>query len=85
MGIEIFQRMLEDNHGSLARDKEDRLNSVAPVSGVVSPDKYLIVRMGGDYSIETLESAALAASSDPDFVVAISVTQLRLLINREVH
>jgi hypothetical protein len=64
----------------------DRLDAeVVPLEAWVNSEKALIVRMDGGYSIETVESAAIAANSDPDFVTAIPLTLLRTLINRSVN
>jgi hypothetical protein len=64
----------------------DRLNAeVVPLEAWVNSEKALIVRQDGSYSIETTESAAIAATSDPDFVTAIPLTLLRTLINRSVN
>jgi hypothetical protein len=68
------------------RQTFDRLDAeVVPLEAWVTGEKVLIVRMDGSYSIETTESAAIAATSDPEFVTAIPIVLLRTLINRSVN
>jgi hypothetical protein len=87
-GIDVFHDLLNNDRGDLIREGEvDRLcgTQVAPQITQHPQERVLIVRQGGDYYIETVENAAMAASADPDFVVAIPISRLRLIINRSVN
>jgi hypothetical protein len=78
--------MIAPDARAQCRPAIDRLHGeVVPLEAWVNSEKALIVRQDGSYSIETVESAAIAANADPDFVTAIPLTLLRTLINRSVN
>jgi ADP-ribosylglycohydrolase len=88
MGMELFYNMLNRDSGGLVRAEEDRLGSRQVASHTDESDpseRVLLVRLDGNYYIETVENAMMAATCDPDFVVAIPLTKLRILINRSVQ
>ncbi len=86
-GIHVFHKLLNDDRGEIIRDGEDRLcgTQAAPQLTHHPKERVLLVRMDGTYYVETVENAAMAASADPDFVVAIPFSRLRPLINRSIN
>lgn len=86
-GIDLFHDMLNNDRGELIREEQDRLcgSQAAPEITHHPKERVLLVRLDGSFYIETVENAAMAASADPDFVVAIPLSRLRLMINRSVN
>lgn len=87
-GIEIFHAILNRDPGELIREGEaDRLcgTQVAPQVTAHPKEQVLLVRLDGSYYIETVETATLAATADPDFVVAIPLSVLKPFINRNIN
>jgi hypothetical protein len=86
-GIGVFHKLLDNNRGELIREEQDRLcgTQAAPEIAHHPKERVLLVRLDGSYYVETVENAAMAASADPDFVVAIPFSRLRPLINRSVN
>lgn len=89
-GSGLFRQMLDKNPASGIRELEektppDRLSLPARSIDPVSGDRYLLVMLDGSYSVETLEAASMAASTHPDFVVAIPISTLRPILNRSVN
>jgi hypothetical protein len=88
LGLEVFREMLNRDPGEFIRNEQDRLGSRQVASQVNETDpaeRVLLVRMDGSYYIQTVDEAAIAATSDPDFVTAIPLAKLRMLINRSVQ
>jgi hypothetical protein len=78
-GIEIFHELLNRPGQWSVKASMDRLcgNSGRAAGRVHPKDQVLLVRLDGTYYIESVENAAIAASADPDFVVAIPLSTLR--------
>lgn len=84
--IDKLTALLGGGAGVMPANPLNRLDApVAADPQIVAKEQVLLVRMDGSYFIETAETAAIAAKSDPDFVVAIPLSTLRPLINRSVN
>lgn len=86
-GIDDLRALLNRDPGAAILRSEDHLSTppVAVSTNAQSGERVLLVRLDGNYYIETVENAAIAAVADPDFVVAIPLSRLRALVGRSVN